>query len=404
MMTARIPFKASLLTLSLVAALAACGGGGGDPAPAASTGTPTGTSPAPAPAPAPAPTEPAPTTPPAPTAATGTSSGSASDTQGTISIGLPPSPVVPTANQVLNSATPPTYASGTQVLEAWGSIQDWRGAARTEEEGAFGVGLLTQDPARDTIASQIAAATPNLTSADAAERQAALASATQAMTTAGFSVSAIAAAGTANTIGVTAGAFCSKALFSGLPGVELALAGMRTAGLFVPEGNGTCVLVSGLASAGTWQLPPTGSSSVYPFPGKLLTLTQYWGDFASLGFTTRPGHVVYASVASVDALPFAVPGAGSGLAILPSAITLNEFSLAVRDSGAAVAARVLVPTGVGRGTGVTAQDSTAFRFPTSMALIPEAALLPNTAYRATFRATVNGRTVTRTWEFTSADN
>jgi hypothetical protein len=39
-----------------------------------------------------------------------------------------------------------------------------------------------------------------------------------------------------------------------------------------------------------------------------------------------------------------------------------------------------------------------------MALIPNAALLPNTAYRAQFRATVNGRTVTRTWEFTTADN
>jgi hypothetical protein len=163
------------------------------------------------------------------------------------------------------------------------------------------------------------------------------------------------------------------------------------------------VFVAGLASAGEWQLPPTGSSSVYPFPGKVLTLPRYFGDWASLGFTSQPGHAVFVSVASVDALPFAVPGAGSGAAIAASAITLQTFSLTAVATGVAAPARILVPTGMARAATVTAEESTALRFPTSIALIPTAPLASNALYRASFTATVNGRPVQRTWEFTTAD-
>jgi hypothetical protein len=312
---------------------------------------------------------------------------------------------VPAANVVVTSVPAVTYPGNSENFAAWNSMQDWRARMRTVDATAFGVGLLTQVASLDGIAQTLSTGAPNLTSTNATDRAAAQAAATAQMTSAGYPQSVVVAASTANPLNIGAGTFCAKAIFSALPGVELASSGMRDAGISAPAtAGGNCVLVAGLTGSQGWQLPPTGSSSVYPFPGKLLTLTQYWGDFAALGFTARPGHIVFASVASVDALPVAVPGAGSGAAIATSAITLNQFSLAVRDSGAAVEARVLVPTGVVRAAGVTAEDSTAFRFPTSMALIPNAALLPNTAYRAQFRATVNGRTVTRTWEFTTADN
>ena len=393
-------FKKSLVVLSLTAALAACGGGGGDAAPAAVT-----PSPAPAPAPAtPAPTAPTTTGPTQPTASTGTSSGTASDTVGTITLGLPPAPTVQTANQVLTDLPLASYSASSQVANAWGSVQDWRSRVRTEEEGAFGVGFLTQSPPLDLLAAQVAASSPSLTSSDATERQTALTNATQLMTTAGYPVSIIAGSTTTNTYGVGPGPFCAKSLFSALPGVELLTSGMRFGGMSVPEGDGPCVLVAGLTSAASWQLPPTGSSSVYPFPGKQLTLTRYFGEYASLGFASQPGHAVFVSVASVDALPFAVPGAGSGAAIAPSAITLKGFTLVERDAGTAVAATILVPTGMARDAGVTAVDTSSFRFPTSIALVPLQPLKINTAYRASFSATVNRRVVVRTWEFTTAEN
>ena len=414
--------KFSLLAIAVSAALAACGGGGGGdststPAGTAaagtgtgagtstgtgtgtSTGTGTGTSTG---------TSTGTGTGTLPTAGTGTSSGSASDTTGAITPGLPPAPIVPTANIVVNTVASPTYNQGpppSQAFKMFQLSQDYRQRMRTEEEGAFGVGLLAQRPGLDTAASAFLTSLPNLSSANATDRQAAAASAAQQLTALGYPVSVTVAASTANSYSISAGDFCAKAIFSSVPGVELASAGMRYLGLAVPEtAGGTCIMIGALESAGTWQLPPTGSSSVYPFPGKLLTLTRFWGDYTSLGFASQPGHAVFASVASVDALPFAVPGAGSGAAIAASAITLQEFTLVVRDTNTPVSAKILVPNGMARGAGVTAEDTTAFRFPTSIALVPLAPLNTNTAYKATFRATVNGRSVQRTWEFTTAES
>jgi hypothetical protein len=275
---------------------------------------------------------------------------------------------------------------------------------RTEEEGAFGVGLLTQTATLDSLAEQLATSLPNLTSTNAADRAVALASAAQQLSAAGFPISVVTAATTSNTLGIGPGAFCAKSTFSSLPGVEYASSGMRTGGIYVPEGSGTCVFVAGLPTAGSWQLPPTGSSSVYPFPGKLLTLPRYYGDWASLGFSEQPGQTVFVSVASVDALPFAVPGAGTGVAIAPSSITLQRFTLTAVATGVAAPARILVPSGMQIAAAVTgAENSSALRFPTSIALIPSQPLTAGVLYRASFSATVNGRPVQRTWDFTTAN-
>lgn len=363
-------WKLSLIAMAVAAVVAGCGGGGDDPA-------------------SPSTAAPAPTTNPS-VPSVGTSSGTASDVDGTITPGLPPSPTVPSANQVAVSVPDATYDPLSQAFKTYTLIQDYRGRMRTEEESAFGVGLLAQRSELDTLAASFANSLPSDPEVQ--------------IGAAGYPISVTLNADTNNQYSIGSGDFCAKAIFSSLPGVELASSGMRYLGLSVPETAGTCVMIGALESADTWQLPPTGSSSVYPYPGKELTLTRFWGDYAALGFASQPGHAIFASVASVDALPFAVPGAGSGSPISPSAITLEEFTLVVRDTNAPVSARVLVPGGMQSGAGVAAEESSVFLFPTSMALIPVAPLEINTFYRATLRATVNGRPVSRTWEFTTSDS
>ena len=388
----------SILTVAVAAALAACGGGGGGDAETPAPTTPSaGTS----------------TTATGPSgttlvANTGTSSGAANNDVGTINVNpaLPPSPVVPAANQVATSVAAATYAAGSQPLQFFATINDWRSQMRFEEENGgtrLGVGLLSQRANLDTLADSLATSAPGLVSADPATRAAAAVAAQSSMAALGYPISYVVAADSANTIPLAPAQYCTKALMSSLPGAEIAVSGMRYVGLAVPASNaGNCVMVAALESAGTWQLPPTGSSSVYPFPGKQLTLPRYYGDWASLGFTSQPGHAIHASLASVDALPFAIPGAGSGQPIATSAITVNEFSLRVKSSGTAVAGRIFTRAGVVAGSGVTLVSTDQLLFPTSIVMIPTAPLAGETVYTATIRAVVNGRTVTRTWDFTTS--
>ena len=386
-------FQSSLLCVAVTAALAACGGGGGgDSAPAATTTTGTNTT---------ATT----TTGQTLTANTGTSSGAASNTTGNVQVGLPAIVEVPAANRVVTSVPTATYAG--QASTVYSSINDWRDQMRFEEENGgtrLGVGLLTQVPALDALATTLLTSQPNLASptASASDRAAAIAAAQAAMVTAGYQTAYVVTGLTTNTLGVTPGNFCAKSMFSSLPGVELTTAGTRDLGMYVPETAGNlCFVLTGLAQTATWQLPPTGSSSVYPFPGKQLTLPNYYGDWAALGFTSQPGHAVFASVASNDALPIALAGVGTGAAIPTSEITVLEFSLKVKN-GAAVPARIFTQAGVVAGSGVTLNTASGLLFPTSIMMVPESPLTGATVYTATFRATVRGRSVTRTWDFTSA--
>jgi hypothetical protein len=174
---------------------------------------------------------------------------------------------------------------------------------------------------------------------------------------------------------------------------------VRDVGLSITDNASRCIVLAGIRDNATWQLPPTGSSSVYPFPGKQLTLPNYYGDFAALGFTSQPGHAVLASVASNEALPVAV---GTGTAVPTSQITVLEFTLRVKNASTTVPVRVFTQAGVVAGTGVTLSSTSALLFPTSIMLVPEQPLTGATVYSATFRATVRGRSVTRTWEFTTA--
>jgi hypothetical protein len=389
-------FKLSLLAVAVSAALAACGGGGGGettttPPPTTGTTT-TGTT----------------TSGQTLTAVTGNSSGGANNLTGPARPGLPAIQPVPNANLIPQNPTlPATSAYATQAKAAFDSINDWRDQMRFEEENGgtrLGVGTLAQRTALDSLAASFVTALPNLFSTNATDRAQASESARTQLLAQGYEAGYVLTGLTANTLGVSTGNFCAKTLFSSLPGIELASSGVRDIGLSVPEsGAGGCVALLGLSTLATWQLPPTASSSVYPFPGKQLTLSNYYGDSSALGFAagSTPGHAVFVSLASNDAPPVAIPGVGSGAAIPASEITVQEFNVKLKSSGAVVAARLFSQAGV-VGSGVTLTPTSQLLFPTSIMLVPEAPLPGASVYTATFRATVRGRPVTRTWDFTTA--
>ncbi len=375
-MSAPVTRSANLIAFAIVVSLAGCGGGGDSPATTAGPTQPTTTTG---------------TTSSGQTlvASTGTTNSPANNQQGVIGNA---SPLVPNANLVLTALPAASYTD--QAALAWNSIQDWRNRLRSVDGGSFGVGFLTRSASLDAVARTLATT------------RSARASAATLLAPAGYPVAVFATASTGGSL-IEAGAFCGKSLFSSLPGVELLTSGMRDVGIYSPATNGDdCAIVAGLTSLDSWQLPPTGSTSVYPFPGKQLTLPNYYGDPTLVGFPagTALGHIVFVSVASVDALPASIPGAGTGSVIPASRITVQEFTLRNKASGSVVPAKVLVPAGVVLAAGVTAETSSQFFFPTSMVLVPSSPLASNTVFAASFRATVNGRSVFRNWEFTTADS
>jgi hypothetical protein len=391
-MTVR-PYKFSLIAIAVSAALAACGGGGDD-APAvagASASTPT---------PTPAPTPSAPTTiPPGVTPVI------------VATPGLPPAPNVPLANVVVVNSDTPTYATTSQALRSFTLTNLFRREAQNgvDANRVEGVGSLTQSAALDTAAAAHRAyliANPGAIGTPAA-RQDAVARATAA----GFPYSYTAVFDTRSIVDVNGfvlpliqGDICAKALFSSVFDLEQVMSGVRSIGIAVPEATpvvgGFCALTIGLADIATWQLPATGSVAVYPHPNKTETLKSSYGVINEPGLAGALGHPVFASVASIDALPVNTAG---GTAIAPAQIVLQTFSLtaAASASGIAgpVAARVLAPRGTDITAVANAQYTDSFAFPTSFAVVPTAPLRDETDYTAVLNATVRGRPVTATWTF-----
>lgn len=392
--------KASLLAIAVSAALAACGGGGGgDSTPAATTTPPANT------------TTGTTTTGQTLVANVGTTNSPTNNTNTTNPVvGVTPPAPVPTANQVVSATLPLTSSYTGEGVPLFNSINDWRNQMRIVTVGSpLGVGVLPQTTSLDTLAASLRTSQPNLFSATAtpAERTAAIAAAQSQMTALGYQTAYVLAGQSDSApLQVSPGNFCAKSLFSTLPGVEMLTSGVRDVGLTVTDVASGCLVLAGITNNNQWQLPPADSTSVYPFPGKQLTLPQYYGDFSALGFTTRPGHAILASVASSDALPVAVTGAGTGQPIPTSQITVQEFSMRVVSSptataGSTVTVQVFSQAGV-VGSGVALTPTTQLLFPTSIMAVPVQPLQGATVYSVTFRATVRGRPVTRTWEFTTA--
>ena len=358
-----------LATVVVSALLTACGGGGGDAPPVVSAGG----APAPAPgAPAPAPGAPAPAPgAPAPAPSACPVSGGCSDSTLLLS---PATFSVPARNALVNAVPSTTYAFDGPQQAAYQLINTYRGSMRGG--GASGVGYLGQDAALDARAQSATTAGAPLPPGTA-----------RFDTTSG------------NPSGVLRNSdYCVKAIFASTDGAELLTAGTRTVGIATSTTPGICAISTSIADPGTWQLPRTTSAAVYPYPGKPDTLLTYFG--ALPGDVTFPapagslGHPVFVSVASVEALPVDVPGAGTGTRIAPSAITLSSFTIAP-NGGSPLPATAVVATGVNVGAGATGYTRTtnSFRYPTSMALVPSAPLAANTTYRVTMTGTVNGRAV-----------
>lgn len=392
--------KASLLAIAVSAALAACGGGGGgDSTPAATTTAPTNT------------TTGTTTTGQTLVANVGTTNSPTNNTNTSNPVvgSTAPNPV-PAANQVVPATLPLTSSYTGEGVPLFNSINDWRNQMRTVTAGSpLGVGVLARTAALDDLLSDLRTSQPNLFSLTATptERAAAIA-ATQALmtTTLGYQTAYVLSGQTnSEPLQVSPGNYCAKTLFSTLPGVEMLTSGVRDVGVAVTDTSSRCVVLAGISNNNLWQLPPADSTSVYPFPGKQLTLPNYYGDWAALNFATQPGHAVLASVASSEALPVPVSGAGTGasvgVAIPTSQITVQEFSMRI-SGGAAVPVRIFTQAGVIAGSGVTLNTTTQLLFPTSIMAVPEQPLQGATVYSVTFRATVRGRPVSRTWEFTTA--
>ncbi len=390
--------KASLLAIAVSAALAACGGGGGgDSTPATTTApanTTTGTT----------------TTGQTLVANLGTTNSPTSNTNTTNPVvGVTPPAPVPTANQVVTATLPLTSSYTGEGVPLFNSINDWRSQLRTVTvQSPLGVGVLGQTPELDGIAGALRTTLANLTAPT--DRDNAIESAKSEMTAQGYTTAyVLSTSANSEPLVVSPGSFCAKSLFSTPPGVEMLTSGVRDVGLSVSNersASAGCVVLAGIKGNNLWQLPPADSTSVYPFPGKQLTLPQYYGDFSALGFTTRPGHAILASVASSDALPVVATGAGTGQPIPTSQITVQEFSMRVVSSptavaGSTVTVQVFSQAGV-VGSGVTLTPTDRLLFPTSIMAVPVQPLQGATVYSVTFRATVRGRPVTRTWEFTTA--
>jgi hypothetical protein len=377
--------KLSLLAVLVSAALAGCGGGGGDTA---------------------ATTTPAPGTTP-PTVVT----------PGITPVipavpGLPAAPNVPAGNVVSTDAVTPTYASTSQALRSFTLTNLFRREAQSGAAGGIveGVGTVSQSAALDTAAANHRAfltANPSLIGTDAAR-----ADAQGQGAAAGFPYTHTAVFDTRTLVDVNGfvlpliqGDICAKAVFSSVFDLEKMMSGVRSIGISVSEAQpvtgGLCVLTVGLADPALWQTPATGSVAVYPHPNKTETLKSGYGNLNEPGLVGILGHPVFASFASIDALPVDVPGVGTKIAA--SQIVLQEFTLnaLASTSGAAgpVSARVLAPRGANIAAVGNAQYTDNFAFPTSFALVPNAVLRDDTEYSATVRATVRGRPVTFTWAF-----
>jgi hypothetical protein len=376
--------KLSLTAIAVSAALAACGGGGGGDTPAATTPTPTTNVPVNTTNPTQAGQQPIVSTPSTPT------------TPG-VTPRTPPS--VPDANAVQPFLSTPTYVVGGGQFRGFNLTNLFRrqGQDSVSTTGAVeGVGAVNQSAALDTIATQVHDALVASTTVPDAQALA---------TAAGFARSYTATFNPGTFVDennsilpLIPGDICVKGMFASVASIEELMFGYREIGLSIPSvsdatGVERCVLTLGLQSLTTAQLPATGAVSVYPYPGKLETLRAMQGSLTEPGVTAASaGHPIFASVASVDALPVAGLTAG-GTAIPASEIVLREFTLrkgATLGAGEVVAARVLAASGVNVSAVSNAQASTNVKFPTSFFLIPTAKLDANADYNVTFRSTVRG--------------
>lgn len=153
-----------------------------------------------------------------------------------------------------------------------------------------------------------------------------------------------------------------------------------------------CVLEVGLASSAAEQLPAQGTVRVYPYPGQVKVPLVFFNhnesptplpDFSELG---APISLNFKAKPATTTAP---------------AIVIDQLSVAPSAGGAALAVRILVNNISSSGPALTADSQ---QDPYTAALVPLARLSASTSYTVNFAGSVNGKSVSKTWSFTTAAN
>lgn len=311
------------------------------------------------------------------------------------------------AGNLQTSVPAPTYTGGTAKATIFAQLNAYR--------SAMGVGQLKQDALLDTSADahalylvnnfangNITAVTHNEASTFANYYEATpLSRARKAGVPATEWIGEVAAVGLSQSTDDASGANCLAQYLNTLYHLAAATAIQETIGVGFQtnSGQGTygCVLdfgqttnVSGSPvdngfNASGGQQMATDASAVTPYPNE--------GNVARAMVAETPNPAPDLSAPGRPVL-FTVNAASAG-----DVLTVTSFTLTA--NGAAVPARIIVPSAAMSGsTGATA-DVNGKLFAGQAALLPLAALAANTTYTATFSGQRDGKPVSRTWTFTT---
>jgi hypothetical protein len=158
----------------------------------------------------------------------------------------------------------------------------------------------------------------------------------------------------------------------------------------------TCVVLTGLPSSATGQLPDVASAPVvYPHNGQTDVATRFEGETPDpIPDLSKPrGHFVSVSLKAYETLFIAA-----------SDITVERFVL--KDAnGNLVPVRLIADAAVRSGSGVTlTPDPNNWGMHAMMFLLPLSPLMHGHRYTVEFSARAGSRTLARTWSFTTTAN
>jgi uncharacterized protein YkwD len=347
------------LALAVAAQLAACGGGGGgaDSAPIVS---------APPPVVSPPVTTPPVTTPP------------------------------PSDGNIVVTVPPPTYPAASGNLLVYSTINALR--------SKIGSGLLAQsaqlDKSADAHWNYISlngigelhgetAGKPGFTGARAADRIAA------AGYKAAVSGEAIYSTGSGDKFATCVAEWANSVYHAALLFSSSIDIGVSSGNLKTDPAATLCVVDIATSATATAQLPAAGSIRAYPYADQIAV------PFVFLNRTEMP--TAAPDLAELGT-PVTVNFETKGLAIT-AAVAISQFTL-TPTGGSPVDARILVNKG-GKLGPVISSNGPALTDDSQMqgfaaTLIPVKRLQPNTAYKVSLIAVVDGKTIDKSWTFTTA--
>ncbi|WP_186261407.1 CAP domain-containing protein [Burkholderia gladioli] len=354
-----------------------------------------------------------------------TSGGASSSAPSTPNQGGSTAPAQPAALAPQTSIAPATYADGTVQAQLFGTVNAYR--------QQLGVGLMRQDAKLDVAASAHAKyELDNLVSGAISALGHDESSTLPGFTGASPLLRAIAAGAPAGEwVGENVAASSLQTNQSGQPGtdcanqwlnsvyhLEAATANSESMGVGVDSASNSggtsylCVLDMGTSTGVSGNPDPNNAAdtNTIPYAGgqqfdtKLIVHAPYSGE-TGVSLTMRPESPNPAPDLSAPGRPIMVRvNAAQG-----NRLTVSSFQL-VDASGAAVAARIIVPSDAVSGSTATTTADVNNNLPEGVAfLLPLAALKSNTTYTVTFagsRANADGSSpvpMSTSWSFTTAN-